>query len=56
VAGAKLSCLRRKISRLEREIRSIDEIFYLTEKHGDPAQHAGMLERKRDDMIRAGVT
>jgi hypothetical protein len=47
--------LRRKISRLEREIRSIDEIFYLTEKDGNPTQHAAMLERKRDDMIRAAV-
>jgi hypothetical protein len=37
------------------EIGSIDELFYLTEKDGDPAQHAGMLERKRDDMIRAAV-
>ena len=55
MAGKKRSYLRRKISRLEREIRSTDELFYLTEKDGDPAQHAGMLERKRDDMIRAAV-
>jgi hypothetical protein len=52
---AKQSYLRRKIRRLEREIASIDEMFYLPEKHGDAAQHAGMLERKRDDIIRAAV-
>jgi hypothetical protein len=55
VAETERSYLRRKISRLEREICSIDEMFYLTEKDGDPAQQAGMLERKRDDMIRAAV-
>jgi hypothetical protein len=44
-----------KSRRLEREIVSIDDLFYLTEKHGAPAQHASMLERKRDDMIRAAV-
>ena len=55
MAGTKRSYLRRKISRLEREIRSMDEIFYLTEKDGNPAQYAAMLECKRDDMIRAAV-
>jgi hypothetical protein len=55
MAGARRSYLRRKIGRLEREIAAIDEHFYLTEKDGDPAQHASMLERKRDDMMRAAV-
>jgi hypothetical protein len=55
MARTKGAYLQRKIKRLEREIRSIDEMFYLTEKDGDPLQHAGMLERKRDDMIRAAV-
>jgi hypothetical protein len=55
MAGAKQSYLRRKISRLEREIADIDEAFYLFEQNRDPAQHASMLERKRDDMIRAAV-
>lgn len=53
--GATRSYLRRKISRLEREIASIDEVFYLLKKEGNPAQHASMLERKRDDMVRAAV-
>src|SRR6266851_8686467 len=55
MAKAKRSFIRRKISRLEHEIALIDQGFYLTEKDGNPAQHAGMLERKRDDMIRAAV-
>jgi hypothetical protein len=55
MAAAKRSYVRRKISRLEREISSIDKMFYLTEKDGDPSQHASMLERKRDDIIRAAV-
>lgn len=55
MAASKVSYLRRKIIRLEREIASIDDMFYLFEKKGDPAQHASMLERKRDDIIRAAV-
>jgi hypothetical protein len=55
MARSKRSYVRKKIGRLEREIRSIDEMFYFTEKDGDPLQHAQMLERKRDDMIRAAV-
>ncbi len=52
---AKQPYLHRKIRRLEREITAVDEIFYLIERDGDPRQHAAMLERKRDDMIRAAV-
>ncbi len=55
MTAAKRSYLQRKINRLEREIASIDEMFYLVERSGDPTQHASMLERKRDDMIRAAV-
>lgn len=55
MAKAKQSYLHRKVRRLEREITTIDEMFYLIEKGGDPDQHASMLERKRDDMIRAAV-
>jgi hypothetical protein len=55
MARLKKAYVRKKIGRLEREIRSIDEMFYLTEKDGEPLQHAQMLERKRDDIIRAAV-
>ncbi len=44
-----------KISRLLREITEIDEFFYHQDKAGDPGQYAAMLERKRDDIIRAAV-
>jgi len=55
MAVRKRSYLQRKISRLEREITAIDEMFYLSEQDGEPSQHAAMLERKRDDMIRGAV-
>jgi hypothetical protein len=44
-----------KIRRLTREIREIDEFFYETDKDADRAFYAGMLERKRDDMVRSVV-
>jgi hypothetical protein len=44
-----------KIRRLTREIRKIDEFFYETEKDATRALYAGMLERKRDDMVRSAV-
>jgi uncharacterized protein with von Willebrand factor type A (vWA) domain len=44
-----------KIRRLHREITAIDQLFYLTNQKEDPALYAAMLERKRDDMIRAAV-
>ena len=43
-----------KIRRLTREIRKIDEFFYLTE-NADLLDYAGMLERKRDDIVRSVV-
>ena len=52
---AKAAYVKRKIKRLEREIAEIDKAVYLFESNGDPEQHASMLERKRDDMIRAAV-
>jgi hypothetical protein len=44
--------LNRKVSRLKREIAEINGAFYELTKDGDLAQHAGMLERQRDDVIR----
>jgi len=41
-----------KIARLTREIAEIDEFFY---KVKDRLPYAGMLERKRDDMVRSTV-
>jgi len=55
MARAKRSYVQQKINRLEREIGSIDEMFYLFERDGEPLQHAAMLERKRDDIVRAAV-
>lgn len=55
MAKGKQSYLRRKINRLEREIASIDKMLYLFDKDGEPSRYAGMLERKRDDMIRSGM-
>jgi hypothetical protein len=43
------------IKRLTREIAQIDQVFYRTNENGDRSLYAGMLERKRDDMIRAAV-
>jgi uncharacterized protein with von Willebrand factor type A (vWA) domain len=51
----KQTYLKRKVSRLKREIAQIDESFYELDKGGDLAQHASMLERKRDDVIRGAV-
>jgi hypothetical protein len=44
-----------KIRRLTCEIRKIDEFFYGTNKDASCALYAGMLERKRDDMVRSAV-
>jgi hypothetical protein len=44
-----------KIRRLTREIRKLDEFFYGTDKDNDHTLYAGMLERKRDDMVRSVV-
>jgi hypothetical protein len=44
-----------KIGRLTREIRKIDDFFYGTNKDASRALYVGMLERKRDDMVRSAV-
>ena len=43
------------ITRLTREIAKIDEVFYMVNETKDRVLYAGMLERKRDDMIRSAV-
>jgi hypothetical protein len=43
------------IRRLTHEIEEIDTFFYLSNKTEDRALYAGMLERKRDDIVRAAV-
>jgi hypothetical protein len=52
--GKAIPAVERKISRLTREIEKIDAFFYQT-KAGDRDLYAGMLERKRDDMVRSAV-
>jgi hypothetical protein len=44
-----------KIRRLTREIEEIDAFFYQTNKTDDRFLYLGMLERKRDDMVRCVV-
>jgi hypothetical protein len=47
--------LEAKISKLTREIAAIDRFFYAVNQDEDRVLYAGMLERKRDDMVRATV-
>jgi hypothetical protein len=47
--------LETKIKRLTREIARIDEVFYGVNKNEERELYAGMLERKRDDMVRSVV-
>ena len=45
-----------RIRRLERELAEIDRFFYFAGKNDDDkVLYAGMLERKRDDMVRSTV-
>lgn len=44
-----------KIRRLTREIAKIDDVFYNVNETKDRVLYAGMLERKRDDMVRSAV-
>src|SRR4051794_38364046 len=44
-----------KITRLTREIAEIDQFFYKVNENEDRFLYAGMLERKRDDMVRSAV-
>jgi hypothetical protein len=47
--------LEAKIARLKREIAEIDEFFYGQDQTRDRDLYAGMLEQKRDDVVRATV-
>jgi hypothetical protein len=46
--------IERRIAQLQKEIAEIDQAFYYTEKNR-PELLAGMLERKRDDIVRSAV-
>lgn len=43
------------IKRLTREIEEIDSFFYKVNEDDDRVLYAGMLERKRDDVVRSVV-
>ncbi len=43
------------IRRLKREIEEIDAYFYLSDENRDRVLYAGMLARKRDDLVRSAV-
>ena len=43
------------IKRITREIEEIDHFFYKSDENDDRVLYAGMLERKRDDMVRSAV-
>jgi hypothetical protein len=43
------------IKRLTREIEEIDTFFYKVNEDDERHLHAGMLERKRDDIVRSAV-
>jgi hypothetical protein len=47
--------VERKIAHLTREITEIDDYFYRVNEKEDRYLYAGMLERKRDDMVRSAV-
>jgi hypothetical protein len=47
--------IKAKIRRLSKEITEIDDFFYHSDRTGDQLLYASMLERKRDDMVRAAV-
>ena len=51
----KAQTTERKIRRLGRELEEIDKFFYRSDEIGDRSQFAGMLERKRDDIVRSTV-
>ena len=51
----KSKSIETKIARLVREIAEIDEFFYKGSASEDRLLYAGMLERKRDDMVRSAV-
>lgn len=50
-----LRAVESKIARLEREILQIDAHFYALTESRNRVLYAGMLERKRDDVVRSAV-
>jgi hypothetical protein len=44
-----------KIKRLTKEIEEIDAFFYKGNEEDDRSLYVGMLERKRDDIVRSAV-
>ncbi len=44
-----------RVRRLKKEIAAIDDAFYGVSENEDRALYAGMLERKRDDIVRSAV-
>lgn len=52
---ARARSVETRIRRLSREITRIDEMFYAIDERSDRTLYAGMLERKRDDMVRSVV-
>lgn len=55
MAGNDPRSVEAKITRLTREIAEIDDFFYTGKQDEDRSLYAGMLERKRDDIIRSAV-
>ena len=47
--------VEKTIKRLTREIEEIDRFFYGHNKERDRLGYMGMLERKRDDIVRSAV-
>jgi hypothetical protein len=51
----KRATIERNIKRLQREIDEIDRAFYFVDGSADRFALMGMLERKRDDIVRGAV-
>ncbi len=51
----KQASIKAKITRLTREIAEIDHFFYMDREGKNRELYAGMLEQKRDDMVRSAV-
>lgn len=55
MAAPKSRSVEAKIRKLTRELDDIDRYFYRSEEAEDRFLYAGMLERKRDDIVRSTV-
>src|SRR5260370_29590120 len=53
--AASIKTIERNIGRFTRELEDIDKFFYRSDEHRDRGLYLGMLERKRDDMVRSAV-